>query len=101
MTGKKAGVVATLREKAHTANGGLVFWIFHCIIHEEALCCKLLEMDHVTDVSKTVNFIHSGILNHLQFDNLLNDEGVSHGLPYHTEVSWLSQGKYSNIYSIV
>ena len=30
--------------------------------------------------------------NRYQFDNLLNDEGVSHGLPYHTEVRWLSQG---------
>ena len=32
--GKKAGV-ATLK-KVHTANGGLGFWTFHCIIHEEA-----------------------------------------------------------------
>ena len=34
MTGRIIGVVAKLKEKVDTANGGLGFWIFHCIIHE-------------------------------------------------------------------
>lgn len=29
MIGKKTGVVAKLKEKVHTANGGLGFWAFH------------------------------------------------------------------------
>ena len=47
-------------------------------------------MDHVIEfIVKTVNFLHARGLSHPLFDNLLNDEGVSHGLPYHTEVRWL------------
>eukprot|EP00106_Octopus_bimaculoides_P020099 XP_014787541.1 PREDICTED: general transcription factor II-I repeat domain-containing protein 2-like [Octopus bimaculoides] len=40
----------------------------------------------------TVNFIRTRGLNHCQFDNLLSDIGVTYGLPYHTEVRWLSRG---------
>lgn len=36
----------------------------------------------------TMNFIRARELNHQQFQVLL----VEHGLPYHTEVCWLSQG---------
>ena len=43
-------------------------------------------MDHVAEVAdKTVSFIHArGVINR-QFDNL-DDECVSYGFPYHTEV---------------
>lgn len=60
MIGKKAGVVTKFREKVHAANGGDGFWTFHCILHQEALCCKTLKMDHVMEVVVwTVNkFIH-------------------------------------------
>lgn len=40
MIGKKAGVVTKFREKVQAANGGDDFWTFHCILHQEALCCK-------------------------------------------------------------
>ena len=43
-------------------------------------------------VVKTVNYVCARGVNHRQFDYLLNDEGVSHGLPYNAEVRWLSQG---------
>ena len=92
MTGKKAGVVVKLKEKVHAANGALGFWTFHCIIHKEALCCNLLKIGLVMKDVKNVNFLHARGLNHRQFDNILNDKGVSHSLPYHTEVRWLSQG---------
>ena len=89
MTGKKAGVVAKLKRKVHTANGELGFWTFHVIIHEEALWCKSLKMDHVKEVIKTVKIICARGLNHRQFDNLPSNEGASHGLPYRTEVKGL------------
>ena len=93
MTAKKAGVAANLKDKLHTANIALGIWTFHCFIHKETFCCNSLKMDHVMEVAvKAVNLICAWGLSHCQHDNLLNDEGVSHGLPYHTEVRWPSQG---------
>ena len=93
MIGKKAGVVTKFREKVQTANGGRDFWTFHCILHQEALCCKSLKMDNVMKVViQTVNFIRSRGLNHRQFDSLLREKDHNYGLPYHTEVRWLSRG---------
>ncbi|XP_014774134.1 general transcription factor II-I repeat domain-containing protein 2-like [Octopus bimaculoides] len=43
-------------------------------------------------VVRTVNFIQTRSLNYRQIDNLLSDIGVTYGLPYHTEVRWLSRG---------
>ncbi|XP_047440827.1 general transcription factor II-I repeat domain-containing protein 2A-like [Mugil cephalus] len=93
MIGRKAGVVTKFREKVQTANGGWDFWTFHCILHQEALCCKALKMDNVMKVVvQTVNFLQSRGLNHRQFDSLLREKDHNYGLPYHTEVRWLSRG---------
>lgn len=93
MIGKMAGVVVKFKEKVQAANGGDCFWTFHCILHQEALCCKLLKVDHVMEVVvRTVNFIRARGLNHRQSHRLLSDNNISHGLPCHTEVRWLSQG---------
>ena len=37
---------------------------YHCIIHQEQLCAKTLEMKHVENVVYTVNFVRSKELNH-------------------------------------
>ena len=66
-------------------------WIFHCIIHEETLCCKLLKIHHMMELVKTVKFICARDLNHCLIDNLLNFDGVGNVLAYHTEVGWLSR----------
>uniref|UniRef100_A0A674DXZ8 SPIN-DOC-like zinc-finger domain-containing protein n=1 Tax=Salmo trutta TaxID=8032 RepID=A0A674DXZ8_SALTR len=51
------------------------------------------KMDNVMKVViQTVNFIRSRSLNHRQFDSLLREKDHIYGLPYHTEVRWLSQG---------
>ncbi|KAL2083019.1 hypothetical protein ACEWY4_020792 [Coilia grayii] len=93
MVGKKAGVVVKLREKVREANPDNVFWNFHCILHQEALCCKSLKMEHVMSVViSTVNFIRARGLNHRQFDTFLFENDIHHGLPYHTDVRWLSRG---------
>ena len=93
MTGRKSGVVAKLREKVHTENGWLGLWTLYCIIHEMSLCSKSLKMDHVMEVVvKTANFVRAGGLSHHQFDNLSNDESVSHHFPYHIEVRLISRG---------
>ncbi|XP_051791722.1 zinc finger protein 729-like [Erpetoichthys calabaricus] len=90
MIGRKAGVVTKFREKVQAANGGDGFWTSHCILHQEALCCKSLKMDHVMEVVvRTVNFIRARGLNHRQFDCLLSDNHVTNTLPYYTEMSRL------------
>ena len=92
MVGRKAGVKIQ-REKVQAANGGQDVWAFHCILHQEALCCKTLKMDHVMSVVvQTVNLIRARGLNHRQFDCFLSDNDIPAGLPYHTEVRWLSRG---------
>ena len=49
-------------------------------------------MNHAMDVVVgTVNFIRARGLNHRQFSKLLNETDAP-GLPYHTEVRWLSRG---------
>lgn len=93
MIGRKTGVVTKFKEKVQSANAGHDFWTFHCILHQEALCYKSLNMDNVMKVViQTVNFIRSRSLNHRQFDSLLREKDYIYGLPYHTEVRWLSRG---------
>ena len=93
MIGRKVGVVVKLREKVNAANPEQVFWNFHCILHQEALCCKSLKMDHVMRVViDTVNFIRARGLNHRKFYAFFVENDIQHGLPYHTDVRWLSQG---------
>ena len=60
MIGKNAGVVTKFREKVQAVSGEHEFWTFHCILHQEALFCKSLKLDHVMQmVVRTVNFIRT------------------------------------------
>ncbi len=93
MVGRKVGVAIRLKEKLRSLNPNHKFCNIHCILHQEALCSKTLKMEHVMDVVlKTVNLIRAKGLNHRQFNGILEDFGISHGLPYHTDVRWLSRG---------
>ncbi|XP_023808973.1 general transcription factor II-I repeat domain-containing protein 2B-like [Oryzias latipes] len=69
--------------------------VYHCIIHQEALCGKALKMDHIMNtVTQIVNFIEAKGLNHRQFKSFLGELGADHSdMPHHTEVRWLSRGK--------
>ena len=92
MVGRKVGVATKLKEKLLAMNSDHQIHSVHCIIHREVLCSKTLKMDHVMDVViKTVNFIRARGLNHRQFNSLL-EEIHTNGLPYHTDVRWLSRG---------
>ncbi|UYV68145.1 EPM2AIP1 [Cordylochernes scorpioides] len=89
MSGKDKGVVA-LVSKAVENDGGSKPLVLHCIIHQQSLCGKCLDMsDVLKPVISTVNFIRSFGLNHRQFRQFIAEIGET-DLPYHTAVRWLS-----------
>ena len=67
----------------------------HCIIHQQALCAKYVDISCVLDpVTKMVNLIRSHGLNHRQFREMLRETEIeSVDMPYYTAVRWLSCGK--------
>uniref|UniRef100_A0A8C5SPD7 SCAN box domain-containing protein n=1 Tax=Laticauda laticaudata TaxID=8630 RepID=A0A8C5SPD7_LATLA len=71
------------------------FISYHCIIHQEALCAKVLQFKHVMDVvTKIINSIRGVSLQHRLFKALLKDVDTEYrDLILHTEVRWLSKGK--------
>lgn len=93
MTGKNVGCAALLK-KAKEAQGHGELIVSHCILHQENLCAKILDIPHVmTIVVKVVNFVKSRGLNHRQFQCLLATMESEFGdLLYYTEVRWLSRG---------
>ena len=62
--GQEEGVSALMNEKVLEANCGQPKQ-FHCIIHQQALCGKVLSWRHVMSVVvSNVNFIKNHALNH-------------------------------------
>ncbi|KFD60659.1 hypothetical protein M514_27168 [Trichuris suis] len=65
MIGRHNGVAAMLRTKIENSHPDSSFAHFHCIIHQQNLCSKILKLDHVLSlVTKTVNYIRGRALNH-------------------------------------
>ncbi|XP_030834459.1 general transcription factor II-I repeat domain-containing protein 2-like [Strongylocentrotus purpuratus] len=105
MVGARSGAVAKLIEHAdehgETGNDGLLtsepheIMRYHCIIHQEALCPKVLGFEEVMSaVIKDVNFIRSHALNHRQFKTVLDELDAQYSdICYFTEVRWLSRGR--------
>ncbi|KAK7912441.1 hypothetical protein WMY93_012652 [Mugilogobius chulae] len=94
MCGQKAGLVGRIRERMRENHAGDLT-VYHCIIHQEALCGKALKMDHIMSaITRVVNFIRAKGLNHRQFKSFLEElDSEYRDVPYHTEVRWLSRGK--------
>ncbi|GFS92373.1 general transcription factor II-I repeat domain-containing protein 2 [Trichonephila clavipes] len=86
-TGITKEVVAKLKEtcKQHGNNN---FEHFHCIIHQQVLCSKVLNIGHVLKiVTKIVNYIRAHRLNHRLFTSFLEDmQSEFADLLYHAEV---------------
>ena len=94
MVGSKAGLVEKICNEVANANGTPPLK-FHCIIHQQVLCSKVLKFEDIMNVVvSTVNFIRRHGLNHRQFQTFLSEIDSEYGdVLYHTEVRWLSKGK--------
>lgn len=93
MVGKINGFIALCKKDESFSN----FMSYHCIIHQEALCGKILPFEHVMKiVTKIINSIRAAPLQHRLFKALLEDE--EHDLILHTEVRWLSKCKVLTIF---
>lgn len=70
------------------------FLSYHCIIHQEALCCKILNMRHVMEICmKIVNSIRGRSLQRRMFRAQVEENESKYGeLLYHADVRWLSRG---------
>ena len=67
----------------------------HCILHQENLCAKYINMKNILEtVIKVTNSIRSRGSRHRQFKSFLEECDSKYGdLPYHSNVRWLSRGK--------
>ena len=90
MTGCNVGFCAQLEQFL-----GRTLLKYHCIIQQESLCGKSLQMkDVMSVVVKCVNDIRAAALKRREFRQLLNEVDEQYGeLLLHTEVRWLSRGK--------
>jgi hypothetical protein len=69
--------------------------VFHCIIHQQYLCAKSIDLTHVISKAENyINFIKSRACNHRQFHQCPEDIQVEYGdLIYFCEVRWLRMEK--------
>ena len=95
LTGKNVGLLKRLSDRVAEVDCTRELILLHCIIHQEVLCKKMLDIKHVVDpVVKIVNFIWARGLKRKEFIMLLEDCDSDHsGVLYHTAVRWLSVGK--------
>lgn len=91
MIGSNVGFITFCKNDADFPN----FFNYHCIIHQQVLCTKVLHYEHVMRVVlKIVNSIRARPLQCRLFKKLTNELDAEHGtLMLHSEIRWLSKGK--------
>ena len=91
MRGSKTGLVGLLKEN------GINCVTLHCVIHQEALCGKVLKMvNAMQSVVKMFNLIRGGNKSqrHRRFVSFLDELNAEFSdLPLYTSIRWLSAGK--------
>ena len=92
MTGERKGMASMVCAKVLERRGEAVK--MHCIIHQEALCAKTVQLgDVMNTVVKILNIIRARGLYHREFQAFPSDlEAECGDLLYHSEVPWLSLG---------
>lgn len=97
MVGHASGFVAHLRRKVSVLvpQPQFPFVTLHCLIHQEQLCKKSLDISHVTDIiTMLTKYLRKSSLRHRSFKSCLAEtEAVYTDIPYHTPVRWLSIGQ--------
>jgi len=90
LTGRHVGCISLLEQYI-----GRPLLKYHCIIHQEALCGKTLDLQSVMDVVvKCINKIRARALNRREFRQFLCDVQQDYGeLLMYCEVRWLSKGQ--------
>ncbi|XP_060734371.1 general transcription factor II-I repeat domain-containing protein 2-like [Tachysurus vachellii] len=91
MIGRQAGFIAHCKADKDFPK----FLHYHCIIHQQALCAKVIGFGHVmTPVVKIINNIRSKAKQHRIFKVLMEEMSAEYGdLLLHTEIRWLSRGR--------
>lgn len=91
MVGSKNGFFGQIKQR------GLKFPVIHCIIHQEALCGKVVKLcTAMQTVTKIINIIKGGqkFLSHRKFQKFLEEHNALYtDVPLYCEVRWLSAGK--------
>ncbi|KAL7402366.1 hypothetical protein ABVT39_013901 [Epinephelus coioides] len=92
MVGRSNGFIAKCREDDDFPD----FLNYHCIIHQQALCAKMLNMKEIMNVAtKIACSIWARSLQRRLFRAHLEKAECDHSeLLLHTDVRWLSQGKF-------
>ncbi|KAK0131346.1 Protein ZBED8 [Merluccius polli] len=89
MTGRHSGFIAPCKADPDFPK----FLNYHCIIHQQAICSKVMGFDHVmTPVVKIINSIRAKAKQHRHFKQFLEECSAEYGnLLLHTEIRWLSR----------
>lgn len=92
MIGRTSGFIALCKESESFPD----ILNYHCIIHQQALCGKVLNMSEVMDVAmKIVCSVRARSLQRRLFRVYLEEADAEHtDLLLHTDVRWLSRGKF-------
>jgi hypothetical protein len=92
MCSSKTGVVGRICTEVMQV-GFETLMVFHCIIHQEALCCQMFSLKDVMHiVISTVNYIQRNGLTHRQFQHFLEEIETQYGnVVYYSAVRWLSK----------
>jgi len=92
MRGKNNSFIALCKNDNNFPN----FITFYYVIHQQALCGKLLNISSIMDSAfKTANSIRSQSLQRRLFKLQLEENDSQHcDLLLHTDVRWLSRGKF-------
>lgn len=94
MVGASRGLIGRMNREMEE-RGLTALLQVHCLIHQQALCGKVLKWDSVMKVVVLcINFIRANGLKHRQFQQFLSELESAYGdVLNHTEIRWLSRGK--------